>query len=151
MNTSPSTTAATPATLDLQVTRRFTQPAGRVFDAWLTPASAARWLFATPGGSMVRAEIDARVGGKFVFTDRRDGADVEHAGEYLEIAPPRRLLFTFTVPKFSSGVSRIGVDIAPLDGGCELTLTHYEHPAEFVERSRAGWGKLLAALAASLG
>jgi uncharacterized protein YndB with AHSA1/START domain len=77
------------------VTRRFDFPIERVFDAWLDPERASKFLFATPTGTMVRAEIDARVGGSFNFTDRRDGEDVEHVGTYLEMDRPRRLAFTF--------------------------------------------------------
>ncbi len=48
----------------VRVTRRFDASAERVFDAWLGPAKASRFLFATPAGQMVRADIDARVGGR---------------------------------------------------------------------------------------
>src|SRR4051812_29565567 len=68
----------------VRVTRRFDTSPGRVFDAWLDPEKAGQWLFATSTGRMVRVEIDARVGGSFSFTDRRDDEDVEHVGEYLE-------------------------------------------------------------------
>src|SRR5262249_39504198 len=64
----------------VRVTHRFTASPERVFDAWLDPAKAAKFLFATPTGRMVRAEIDPRVGGTFAFVDRRDGEDVEHTG-----------------------------------------------------------------------
>src|SRR5207253_792689 len=89
-------------------------------------------------GQMVRAEVDARVGGSFNFTDRRDVGDVEHVGEYLEIDRPRRLVFTFGVPKYSPAMTRVSVDIVPLDTGCELTLTHADVLPAGPERGDVG-------------
>jgi uncharacterized protein YndB with AHSA1/START domain len=68
-------TAENPGTI--VITRRFAFSIERVFDAWLDPAKASKFLFTTPTGKMVRVEIDARVGGSFNIT-RRDGDDVEH-------------------------------------------------------------------------
>ena len=41
--------------------------------------------------------------------------------------------------------SYVAIDIAPVDGGCELTLTHEisRDYAEYEDRTRAGWTKLL--------
>ncbi len=135
----------------LRVAHRYAASAERVFDAWLDPELAGKWLFATATGRMVRAEIDARVGGSFNFTDRRDGVDVEHVGEYLEIDRPRRLVFTFGVPKYSPAMTRVSIDIVPLGSGCELTLTHEDVLPEWATQSEAGWGMLLDALAGTLG
>ncbi len=136
--------------ITVRVARRFTAAAERVFDAWLDPDTAGKWLYATPSGQMVRVEIDARVGGKFVFVDRRDGEDVEHTGEYLEIDRPRRLVFTFAVPKYSPVITRVTIDIAPADTGCELKLTHEGVLPEWASGTEAGWTGILEGLGRTL-
>jgi uncharacterized protein YndB with AHSA1/START domain len=100
---------------------------------------------------MVRGEIDARVGGKFVFVDRRDGEDIEHVGEYLEIDRPRLLVFTFAVPKFSTQRTTVSIDIVPDGAGCALTLTHEGVLPDYASRTEHGWGKILDGLAGALG
>jgi uncharacterized protein YndB with AHSA1/START domain len=134
----------------LCVSHRFTAAPERVFDAWLDPDTAGKWLFAAPTGRMVRVEIDARIGGKFVFVDQRDGEDVEHTGEYLEIDRPRRLVFTFAVPKYSSVVTRVTIDIAPTETGCDLTLTHDGVLPEWASSGVSGWTMILDGLGRTL-
>jgi uncharacterized protein YndB with AHSA1/START domain len=135
----------------VRVTRRFTASAERVFDAWLDPEKVGRWLFATPTGEMVRVEIDPRVGGRFTIVERRDGEDVEHTGEYLEIDRSRRLVFTFSVPKYSDVETLVTVDIVPLHSGCELALLHERVLPEYRDRTESGWSGILDALAETLG
>lgn len=132
-------------TYAVRVTQRFAASAERVFDAFLDPAKASRFLFATPTGQIVQCEIDARVGGAFSIVDRRNGEDVAHTGAYLELDRPRRIVFTFGVKKYSSEESTVTIDIRPLSHGCELTLTQ-EIPAAFAafeERTRDGWKAIL--------
>lgn len=133
----------------LRVSRRYAATAERVFDAWLDPKTAGKWLFATPTGRILKVEIDARVGGKFSIV-RRDSEDIEHVGEYIEIDRPRRLVFTFAVPKFSSVHTRVTIEIAPRESGCELTLIHEDILPDYVERTREGWGMILGNLERSL-
>ncbi|MHA6204141.1 SRPBCC family protein [Dyella soli] len=140
---------ATP-TRTLRIARHFDVDAGRVFDAWLDPATAGRWLFATESGEMVRVDIDARIGGGFVLTDRRDGEDVEHVGTYLEIDRPRRLVFTFAVPKYSAVHTRVAIELTPAGDGCELVLTHEGVLPAWAEATEQGWGMILAGLARRL-
>ena len=106
------------------VTREIAAPAERVFDAWLDPAEASEFLFATPDGEIVRCDIDARVGGRFLIVDRRADGDAEHHGEFVEIDRPRRLVFLFRGPETQEGEwSKVIVDIAPSGAGC----TAYEN------------------------
>lgn len=140
-------------TRSLTVTRKFDATPERVFDAWLDPEMARRWLFTVPGGEIVTAENEPRVGGAFTFVNRRTDQDIRHVGEYLEIDRPRRLVFTFAVPQFSPAYDRVTVGIARLGKGCELTLTH-EMAADMFEEwgepSRQGWTTMFGQLDAQL-
>src|ERR1700751_4703049 len=69
----------------LRLTWRFDARPQRVFDAWLDPPFAARWLFATALRTLSHVEIDARIGGGFRFVDRDEGNALEYAGKYTEI------------------------------------------------------------------
>jgi len=137
--------------VDVRVALSIDASPEQVFDAWLDPARARRFLFATAAGEMVRAEIDPRVGGRFTMVDRRDGVDVEHTGTYVELDRPRRLVFDFAVPAYSDHRTRVSVDVAPHgDGASDVSLTAHDVPAEHAERARAGWGTMLDALAAAV-
>lgn len=140
---------STESFFDIRVTRRFSVNPGVVFDAWLDPENVGKWLFATPSGKIVRVEIDARVGGTYDIVDRRDGEDVAHTGEYIEIDRPRRLVFTFSVKKYSNDAARVTIDIVPLETGCELTLTQTMRTemAEYADRTKKGWADILEGLA----
>ena len=132
----------------LEVSRRIAAPPETVFDAWLDPAGVGDWLFATPDGVMERVEIDPRVGGRFEIDERRGGELAEHFGEYLEIDRPRRLVFSFAAMR-DAGYTRVTVTIVPDGDGSRLTLVHEMDPqwADYEERTREGWTKILAGLA----
>lgn len=144
-------------TFKIAVTRAYAAPVEAVFDAWLTPALARQFLFATENGEMIRADIDPEVGGEFWFVDRRDDEDIEHLGEYLEIDRPRRIVFVFAVNR-APDFTRVALDFAPraagagVEAGCELTLTHEMNPkyASYAERTRQGWETILERLAKAL-
>lgn len=137
----------------LEVTRRLPFSAERVFDAWLDARIARKFLFATETGEMVRAETDPRVGGKYVFVDRRDDEDVEHTGEYLELDRPHRLVFTFLVPAHSSEAAIVEIDIAAEGAdACVLTLRQ-KMPAAYAaykDRTAQGWTMIIGNLEKAL-
>jgi len=135
----------------LRVTRRYGVPPGRVFDAWLNPAVARLWLFATASRPLARVEIDAQVNGSFCLVDRRNRGDpTEYVGEYIEIVPPRRLVFTLSAAKYAYVNTRVAVEIAALTKGCKLTLIHEDVPRDHAEHAEGRWVGLLYGLGATL-
>jgi uncharacterized protein YndB with AHSA1/START domain len=138
-----------PEPIVVSVTRHLAVSAQTVFDAWLDPSVMRKWLFATETGEVVRAENDARVGGKFVITDRRNGEDVEHNGVWLAIDRPRQLEFTYVAGDPDGDSSRVIVHIVPTESGCEVSVTHVMDPkwGDFRDHASRAWTGMLARLA----
>ena len=140
----------------LRVTHRYSAPAERVFEAWLTPAQASRFLFRTRTGNVMQCMITPEVGGGFTVTDRRPTADgdesvfdVVHMGKYLEIDRPRRLVFELTVLTYTEVTTKVTVEVTPLGPqSCEVALTHEMGSSDQAraneEASRRGWTTMLA-------
>jgi len=127
----------------IRITRRFRAPPERVFDAWLEPEVAGRWLFATASQPMTDVDIDPRVGGAFRFAERHDGTRTEHTGAYVEIIPHRRLVFTLALAERPRVVTRVTAEISPRKAGCELALTHEDVPADRAGETEARWTGVL--------
>lgn len=134
-----------PETATVTLERRIAAPPETVFDAWLDPGGVCAWLFATPGGTMERSEIDARVGGRFRIDERRDGELAEHHGEYVALERPRRLAFDFWT-SFSEERTRVTVSIEADGTGSMLRLTHDGIWADYEDRTRQGWTMILEGL-----
>ncbi len=133
-------TAETPNSV--RITRRFAASAERVFDAWVDPRVACKWLFTSTTSEANSTAIDARVGGSWTITDRRDGTDYTGSGVFLEVDRPRRLVFTFGMPQFSPDFNRVIVEIVQDGDGCVLTLTQEGVLPAGEAPARDGWGKM---------
>jgi uncharacterized protein YndB with AHSA1/START domain len=129
------------------VRRLLPAPPDRVYAAWTDPATLSRWL--SPIGR-ADAEIDPRVGGRLRVTMIGPDTRIEHTGEYRELVPGRRLVFTWQSPYTGPGPSVVTVDLEATDGGTSLTLAHERLPADQVESHGGGWGLILDRLAEEL-
>jgi uncharacterized protein YndB with AHSA1/START domain len=127
------------------VERRLGAAPERVFDAWVEPEQAGRWLFRTPGGTLERCEIDARAGGGFTIVERRGGDPAEHFGEFVELDRPRRIAFDFWT-SFSADRTRVTVAIVHDGDGSTVTLTHEGVWSDYEAVTRKGWSKLVESL-----
>ena len=75
----------------IRFVRSFDAPASLLFEAWTRPEHLSCWWDAA-GGQLAVCEIDLRVGGAFRFVSPGH-PDMPFTGVYLEIVPPRTLVF----------------------------------------------------------
>jgi uncharacterized protein YndB with AHSA1/START domain len=96
-----------------------------------------------------RAELDARPGGVFRM-DVTGYGDVAR-GRYVEIDPPRRVVFTWEWEDQGAAApparSVVEVTLSPDGDGTLLRLVHRGVPREFRRGSAAGWAHYLPRLA----
>jgi len=115
-----------------------------VFPYFTDPARYVQWM-----GTDV--ELDPVPGGTYRVR-MRDG--VEAAGEFVEVDPPRRVVFTWgwtaTLP-VPPGSTRVVVTLTPEEGGTRVLLRHHDLPDEEQRGQHAlGWELYLGRLEARL-
>jgi uncharacterized protein YndB with AHSA1/START domain len=82
---------------EIVVTRTINAPPRVVFEAFTKPELLKRWWAPkSTGMSLVSCEADVRVGGRyrFTFVDAASKPMGDFFGTYLEVTPPRRLVWT---------------------------------------------------------
>jgi uncharacterized protein YndB with AHSA1/START domain len=140
----------------VHVSKTFPVPREQVFRAW-TEADAVRQWFGSSIGPAQHAEADVRVGGRYRITVKvpPTGREASVVGEFLEVDPPARLVYTFAWQKmplaYGLGDSRVTVEFHELADGTEVRLTH-----ELLDKRRLrafhrfGWNTSLGRLARML-
>ncbi len=134
-------------TTSVRVKRTLPADVARVFAAWSSAEAMSRWFVVEPGWT-AKAANDFRVGGTYRVEMRRsDGTVFVAWGEYLEIDPPRRLVFTWNSALPAIQQSRVTVELASVGSSTELTLIHELLPDTDEGRAHAvGWEGSLANL-----
>jgi len=140
------------------VERMFKAPREAVFEAW-TQADHLKSWFGPEGVRVTDISVDFCLGGTFrVEMTLEDGEVVVHSGKYLEIAPPRRLVYSWILDGQTCGGSEglyaettVTVEFEERDGGTFLRLRHEGLPTEQSRKGhRWGWSSSLEKLAKSL-
>ena len=123
----------------LCIKRLLSADVNRVFDAWTRADSMSRWFACDPAWTAT-ATNDFRVGGKYRIEMRRTKNIVGIAsGEYLEVDPPHRLVFTWTSEgRVNVANSIVTIDFKESGALTELTLTHDLDPGTDVGRAHSG-------------
>jgi uncharacterized protein YndB with AHSA1/START domain len=119
-----------------------------VFAFFTEPGKLTRWLAA-------EATLDPRPGGVNQQTHLAEGERYSGRyymrGEFVEVSPPRRVVFTWGFENedigLPPGASTVEVTLDPEGDGTRLRLVHRDLPERLVGDHEGGWESLLARLA----
>ena len=114
----------TPSEQEIQLTRLFDAPRHLVFEAMTKPEHVKQWWGRLGEGySVPVCEIDLRVGGAWRFVNRHPKGEAAFHGEYREISPPSRLVFTEIFELFPDSVSVVTTVLIDEGGKTRFTAT----------------------------
>jgi uncharacterized protein YndB with AHSA1/START domain len=144
---------SSPAT-SLQIRRVFNAPRERLFQAWIDPGKMTEWFCHAKANLTGRLiEMDARPGGRYGFDiSDADGKVFRLRGEYREIKPPEKLVFTWlweTEPHY--GETIVTLDFVDLGEKSELIMTHEKFAnSDARDKHNDGWAFCLDSLQRSV-
>jgi uncharacterized protein YndB with AHSA1/START domain len=125
-------TVTTPSDTEIQLTRLFDAPRHLVFEAMSKPEHIQRWWGNLGDGySVPVCEVDLRIGGKWRFVNRHPKGEAEFYGEYREIDPPGRIVFTEIYAPFPDAPSVVTATLADENGKTRLVATS-NYPSKMV-------------------
>jgi uncharacterized protein YndB with AHSA1/START domain len=113
-----------PSDQEIQLTRLLDAPRHIVFEAMTKPEHVRRWWGCLGEGySVPVCEIDLRAGGAWRFVNRHPKGEAAFHGEYREITPPRRLVYTEIFEEYPDTVSVVTADFTEEGGKTRMTVT----------------------------
>jgi uncharacterized protein YndB with AHSA1/START domain len=150
--------AQKPDDATLILTRLLKAPQELAFNAWTSPEYIQQWMQPEPGMVVPMASMDLRVGGKFrIQMKNPEGEFFTAVGEFREVKPPERLVYTWDWEKDGSGEefgevegkqSLITVEFLKRTEGTEFVLTHTRLATVESRDSHArGWSRIADSLA----
>jgi uncharacterized protein YndB with AHSA1/START domain len=142
--------------LVLRMERTFSASAEAVFEAWTSAAVLMRWWAPGPDWETPVAEADVRVGGRLRIVMRSpQGEEFAGGGEYVEVTPPERLVFTWTWDGHEGHEGSQLIEVEFDDNGDGTTTVEVTNRGlkdeESKESHREGWEGSLANLERVLG
>jgi uncharacterized protein YndB with AHSA1/START domain len=114
------TVVADPQQPTIVMTRVFDAPRRLVFETHTSPEHVRHW-WGRRGSTLPVCEMDFRPGGAWRFVERHpDGQEYAFRGEYREIVPPERIVWTFEFEGMPGHVSVETLTLIERDGRTTL-------------------------------
>jgi uncharacterized protein YndB with AHSA1/START domain len=117
-------------------------PRERIFTLLTQPAELAKW-WGPHGFTTPEVELDLSVGGRYRFTMQPPEGEAFHlSGEFIEIDPPTRLVYTFRwdEPDPDDRETVVTLSLAAVGDATEVSLSQGEFATdERLALHRSGW------------
>ena len=143
------------------VERTFDAPVDLIWQMWTNPQHFQSW-YGPKGFSIPVADMDVRVGGKrlICMASPDDSMKMWFTGEYREVAPTTRLVYTDSMadengnvvspsamgmPEGHPETTKVIVQLEDLGGRTKMVMTHVGVPAD--SGGAGGWEQALAKMA----
>jgi uncharacterized protein YndB with AHSA1/START domain len=137
-----SSTPATPDTQNaLRLSRRYPVAAEKVWRAWTDPQALSAWFGPADTRGVPVPDLDVRPGGRWsIRFETDDGEKHCVSGVYEEVDLHRRLVFSWAWQSTPERVSRVTVELRPLEGGTQLDFLHERFfDATARDNHKRGW------------
>ncbi len=129
----------------LEVSREFKVPAKMIYEAWLDPQAIKEFMKPGDVVTVPAPEVDARVGGAFLFKMHVGENILPHKGEYKVLNPHKMIQFSWNSMNTNNEDSIVTINIESIDEkSCRLNLTHEKLPTESSKNDHeGGWSNIL--------
>jgi uncharacterized protein YndB with AHSA1/START domain len=135
-----------PNGLVLKLKHMVDSPRERIFNLLTEPAELAKW-WGPHGFTTPEVALDLSVGGRYRFTMQPPEGEAFHlSGEFIEIDPPTRLVYTFRwdEPDPDDRETVVVLSLAPVGDATEVSLSQGEFATdERLALHRNGWADSL--------
>ena len=122
------------------IERVFNAPVELVWMIWTRPHYIKMWFGSDPDGTVLSADINLFVGGKYSISfEDSDGTLHTAFGEYLEIIECSKLHFTFEWKSEPGHISELMVELIPQAEKTITILTHSKLNPNSVHGYKEGW------------
>ena len=122
----------------LTLSHQFAKPAEELYKAWTEPTLMEQWFY--PGeGWTADSTNELKRGGTYQHMMRdSEGKEYAHRGEYKELVPNKRIVFTWNSSVVEDTL--VSIELKTIGDKTELTLTHEFFPdEEAVHCHTEGW------------
>jgi uncharacterized protein YndB with AHSA1/START domain len=126
------------------IERLFNAPVNLIWSIWTEPKFIKMWFGSDPNGTVLSADIDLLVGGKYRISFQDSDGTIHTAfGEYIQLIEFAKLHCTWEWESEAGHVSELIVELIPQEEKTLLILTHFNLNPNSIHGYTEGWSGTL--------